>query len=311
MATFAFIHGAGDVGWYWHLVEAELRARGHDTVAPDLPCEDDDAGLERYAEVVVEAIGERRDVLVVAQSFGGYVAPLVAARVDARLIVLVAGMIPRPGETAEAMFTNTGWQPAGGQDTSERATFYHDVPDDLATEALARGRRQSDTPGMEPWPLDAWPAIPVRFVLGRDDRFFPAPWLRSVVRERLGIRPTSWTAATARPSAGRASWPRCSMATSGSARRAGAGSAPARSASQNRSPSTSTSIARSTSNAAVVADDRAGRADLGEGVRGRASDRAPRSRTACAPDRHRDVVIVSRSLLYSSRPSSSAVDPPS
>jgi hypothetical protein len=25
---------------YWHLVEAELRARGHDVVAPDLPCED-------------------------------------------------------------------------------------------------------------------------------------------------------------------------------------------------------------------------------------------------------------------------------
>ena len=42
MATFAFIHGAGDVGWYWHLVEAELRRRGHDTVAPDLPVEDDE-----------------------------------------------------------------------------------------------------------------------------------------------------------------------------------------------------------------------------------------------------------------------------
>jgi hypothetical protein len=30
MATFVLIHGAGDVGWYWHLVEAELRERGHD-----------------------------------------------------------------------------------------------------------------------------------------------------------------------------------------------------------------------------------------------------------------------------------------
>jgi len=27
VATFVLIHGAGDVGWYWHLVEAELRAR--------------------------------------------------------------------------------------------------------------------------------------------------------------------------------------------------------------------------------------------------------------------------------------------
>ena len=94
MATFAFIHGAGDVGWYWHLVEAELRGAGHGTVAPDLPIEDDGAGLSEYADAVIDAIGARRDVLVVAQSFGGYTAPIVAERIDARLIVLVAGMIP-------------------------------------------------------------------------------------------------------------------------------------------------------------------------------------------------------------------------
>jgi hypothetical protein len=33
MATYALIHGAGDVGWYWHLGEREVRARGHRTVA--------------------------------------------------------------------------------------------------------------------------------------------------------------------------------------------------------------------------------------------------------------------------------------
>ena len=49
-ATFAFIHGAGDVGWYWHLVEADLRGRGHETVAPDLPIGDDRAGLAEYAD---------------------------------------------------------------------------------------------------------------------------------------------------------------------------------------------------------------------------------------------------------------------
>ena len=35
-ATYVLIHGAGDVGWYWHLVEAELRGRGHDVVVMDL-----------------------------------------------------------------------------------------------------------------------------------------------------------------------------------------------------------------------------------------------------------------------------------
>ena len=189
MTTFAFIHGAGDVGWYWHLVEAELRDRGHDTVAPDLPVEDDTAGLGRYADVVIEAIGRRKDVVVVAQSFGGYVAPLVADRIGARLIVLVAGMVPQAGETADEMFRNTAWKPARLDDSSTIAVFYHDVPPDLAMQALAHERRQSETPGLEPWPLAAWPEIPTRAIVGRDDRFFSADWLRTVIRDRLGIAP--------------------------------------------------------------------------------------------------------------------------
>jgi hypothetical protein len=189
VATFAFIHGAGDVGWYWHLVEAELRALGHDTVAPDLPIEDDTAGLTDYAAAVVDAIQDRSDVVVVAQSFGGYVAPIVADRIRARLIVLVAAMLPSPGESADEMFTNTRWKPEQLEDTSAHAVFYHDVPRELADAALSHGRRQSDTPGREPWPLEAWPDIETRFVLCRNDRFFPARWLRPVVRDRLGIEP--------------------------------------------------------------------------------------------------------------------------
>jgi len=166
VSTFAFIHGAGDVGCYWHLVERDLRSHGHVTVAPDLPVEDDQAGLGDYAEVVVDAIGGRSDAAVVAQSFGGYVAPLVAERVNARLIVLVAGMVPAPRESAEEMFATTAWQPTALEDNSTRAVFYHDVPSDLADEALRRGgRRQSETTGKQPWPLDRWPAAPTRAIM--------------------------------------------------------------------------------------------------------------------------------------------------
>jgi hypothetical protein len=94
MATYVLIHGAGDSGWYWHLLEAELRARGHDVVVPD-----------------------------------------------------------------------------------------------LTAEALRRGRDQSATPGAQPWPLPSWPDVPTRFLLCRDDRFFPADFLRHVVQERLAITP--------------------------------------------------------------------------------------------------------------------------
>jgi len=110
MATFVLIHGAGDVGWYWHLVEAELRARGHDAVAPDLPCDDDSAGLTEYADAVVRAIGDRTDLVVVAQSAGGFTAPLVCERVPAMLLVLIAPMIPAPGEAPEDYWVNTRYE---------------------------------------------------------------------------------------------------------------------------------------------------------------------------------------------------------
>ena len=61
MATFVFVHGGGDVGWYWHLVERELHGLGHQTVAPDLPCDDDTASLVDYADAVVDAIDDRRE----------------------------------------------------------------------------------------------------------------------------------------------------------------------------------------------------------------------------------------------------------
>ena len=65
----------------------------------------------------------------------------------------------------------------------------HDVPPALAAEALSRARDQAETPALEPWPLDAWPDVPTKYLLCRDDRFFPAEWMRGVVRERLGIAP--------------------------------------------------------------------------------------------------------------------------
>jgi pimeloyl-ACP methyl ester carboxylesterase len=199
MTTFVLIHGAGDVGWYWHLVERELSQQGHEVVAPDLPCDDDSAGLREYTDTVVEAIGDRRDLVVVGQSFGGFTAPLVAARLPVDALVLVTGMIPAPGECAADWFANTGWEQAvreqaqrdGGVTGSEDpfVVFYHDVPRVLAEEALRRERRQSDTPGRNPWPLSSWPAVSTTFVLCTEDRFFPPGFMRRVVGERLGITP--------------------------------------------------------------------------------------------------------------------------
>ncbi|WBB96468.1 hypothetical protein O7543_22710 [Solwaraspora sp. WMMA2080] len=63
------------------------------------------------------------------------------------------------------------------------------MPDDLAAEVLRRDRDQSGTPFGQPWPLPAWPDVPTRFVVCRDDRFFPAGFIRGLVAQRLGITP--------------------------------------------------------------------------------------------------------------------------
>ena len=191
MATYVLIHGAGDTSWYWHLVAPALRGRGHDVVAVDLPCESESAGWSEYTDAVVQAIGSRRDLVVAAQSFGGFTAPLVCAARPIELLILVAGMVPAPGETPNQYWVSTRYHEATrGRvhgDTTE--VFYHDVAPALAAEALKHGRKQAEAIGDAPWPLRRWPDMPVRFLLCRDDRLFPAEWLRGVVRDRLGIEP--------------------------------------------------------------------------------------------------------------------------
>lgn len=191
MTTYALIHGAGDVGRYWHLVERELCSRGHQTVAPDLPIEDDAASLLDNAQVVVDAIEETHDggeLVVVGQSYGGYIAPIVAELAKADRLILVAAMIPQPGETADEMWDATGWK-MPREESGAIGVFYQDVDAALAAEAMSRGRRQSETTSREPWPLGAWPNVPTHVIIGRDDRFFPADWLRGIVRDRLGVEP--------------------------------------------------------------------------------------------------------------------------
>lgn len=197
MNTFVLIPGAGGTPWFWHRVEAELRQRGHDSVAVDLPNDDDSAGLTEYTDAVVDAIGDRTDVVLVAHSLGGFTAPLVCERVPVKLMVMVSAMIPLPGEAPGEWWANTGFEEArrvqderdGREPDDVVGLFLHDVPPDLVQMALENSRNQSGTPFEKPWPLTAWPDIPTKFLLCRDDRFFPANFMRKVVRERLGIVP--------------------------------------------------------------------------------------------------------------------------
>jgi pimeloyl-ACP methyl ester carboxylesterase len=96
--TFVLIHGGGGSARDWHPVAAELRERGHDPVAVDLPSEDESAGWWEYANAVVQLVGDRSEVVVVGHSLGGFTAPLMCVRISVDLLILVAAMMPSPGE---------------------------------------------------------------------------------------------------------------------------------------------------------------------------------------------------------------------
>lgn len=198
MTTFVLIPGAGGDRWEWHRLADELRSRGHEALAVRLPSGDEQAGWSEYADAVVTAIGDRHDVVLVAQSLAGFCAPLVAERAPVALIVLLNAMIPIPGEQGkdwgattrrkeaeQAYFERVGLPPETADD--EVAVYLHDLPDDLAQAAADHAPEQAWTPMEQPWPLDAWPDVPTRVLIGRDDRLFPAGFQLRVARQRLDI----------------------------------------------------------------------------------------------------------------------------
>jgi pimeloyl-ACP methyl ester carboxylesterase len=196
VTTFLLIPGAGCDPSYWGPVVAELAARGHRGIAVDLPCDDDSADLLTYADAVAaQYVGDGTRPVVVAHSLGGFTGPLACPLVDAQALIYVSGMIPRPGEPPADWWEATGCSAAqrlaadeGGYDADDMdALFYNGVDPAVVAEVVERD--QSDTPMSAPWPADALPDVPTRFVLLRDDRFFPEPFMRAVVAERLGVEP--------------------------------------------------------------------------------------------------------------------------
>ena len=194
--TFVLIPGAGGTAWYWHRIVPLLRQAGHEAIAVDLPGDDPAAGLPEYAGLVTSAIGSRRDVTLVAQSLGGFTAPLVAATVPVASLVFVNAMIPRPGETPDAWWEDTGWAGARvaaaerggyGMEVDLATYFLHDVPPEVAAAGEPYQRPEADVAFGSACDFTGWPPVPIRAVAGADDRFFPADFQRALARDRLGI----------------------------------------------------------------------------------------------------------------------------
>ena len=202
MTIFGLVHGAWHGAWCWDLVAAELRGRGHEPVAVDLPIEDPTAGGEAYAETVLAALGPYHgEIVLVGHSLGGLTVPLVADRRPVRRMVFLAALLAQPGcsfdEThavePDILMPGLGAGQIAGPDGSTQwqpqaaiATMYPDAPPALAEWAAQRLRHQYWRVSREVAPLPAWPRGEVQVIACANDAVVNSDWVRRSAKVRFG-----------------------------------------------------------------------------------------------------------------------------
>jgi len=197
------VHGGWHGAWCWDRVAPLLRERGHEVVAPDLPSDDTELGLEDYADTIERALGDSDDVILVPHSLGGLVGPVVARRRPLTALVYLCGLVPQPGLSFGEQVSAAD-EPiltiAGGREMDEQGRshwpdpdatariMYSDLEPEDASWAFERLRPQAQRSQVEPSPKP--PAgLRVESIVATEDRMVSPDWSRRVARERLAVAP--------------------------------------------------------------------------------------------------------------------------
>jgi pimeloyl-ACP methyl ester carboxylesterase len=206
VSTFCLVHGAWHGAWCWERLTPELEALGHRSIAVDLPCDDTSVDSSGYARVVVDALGNEDDVVLVGHSMGGLTIPLVAAARPVRHLVFLCALLPVPGMAFSDQFQadpeilrpeltenverdpdrGVSWWPDADKAI---ASMYQDCSPADASWAVKRLRLQAVTPQTEPCQLHALPDVERTYVVARDDRAVDPGWSRRAAPKGLGVTP--------------------------------------------------------------------------------------------------------------------------
>jgi pimeloyl-ACP methyl ester carboxylesterase len=196
------VHGSYHGAWCWDRLRPGLERRGHRVTAVDLPISDPALGAKDYAQAVVDAIPAGTEPVLVGHSMGGLVVPLVASMRAVRGIVFLGAFLPVPGlsandqrasesldapyrpGTAEWIDLGDGVWMVGPETATE--IFFHDADPIDARWATDRLRPQAYRVMEEKTPVAAWPDVPCRSIVCRDDHAISADWVRTAARNRLG-----------------------------------------------------------------------------------------------------------------------------
>ncbi len=203
---FVLLPGAGGHPRLWRRLTPLLHAAGHLVTAVALPNQPG-ATLADQVDVSTAAVDRlvaagATEVVVVAQSMAGFLAPPLGFHPSVGRLVLLNAMIPRPAETAGEWWDATG-QPAARRaadcaagrdpdDVFDPAVYFladatPEVRDELMTGPADEPPAESLFSSRLSWP--EWPAVDTTVLVGSDDCFFPPEFQRRVSLDRLGMEP--------------------------------------------------------------------------------------------------------------------------
>lgn len=193
MHAFVLVHGGTFGAWAWDRLRVELGRLGHVSLAPDLPIEDPDAGIDDYLAVLMPSIAEAGPgAVLVGHSMGGRIVAYASLHAEVGGLVYLCATVPgtTEAESAESMGNLTVdvherlrrdhlgrlfYEPADA-----RHVFFHDCPDAVAADAIGRLRPQSTKPIEETRTLERLPSVPSRYVVGTEDRAVRPEYGRAV-----------------------------------------------------------------------------------------------------------------------------------
>ena len=181
MATFVLVHGAYHGAWCWTKLLPEMKARGHETIALDMPGNGDDrtplsqVTFADYGNRIVDTLaGLKEPAMLVGHSLGCQSIALAAEmRPDlVRRLVFLAGCIPVDGMSVFTLLEllkgvpsppaapppGHMWHGAIGQQPlldKVKELYYNDCSDEDIALAKSRLCEQSNAPRVTPIRLTA------------------------------------------------------------------------------------------------------------------------------------------------------------
>ena len=106
-ATIVLVHGAWSDATAWQATIPALKAQGHEVITVNLPGHGSDItsfaniSLQSYVDAVKNAIGDRKNIILVGHSMAGIVISQVAEEMPDRIkeLVYLAAYLPQNGES--------------------------------------------------------------------------------------------------------------------------------------------------------------------------------------------------------------------